>query len=164
MANYCKKIRQVVEKIEENMQFIERERKRISFQINDIKMMNSWETTIKNNGTPLQNYFDNWNKLNTIQKKKRANKNEIISEQLPTIKKFKKSNAEPKVDGPVDLFPSDSEDETNIPHIDDDEEVEVQSPVKTKKEKKMKKKQQVQELEEMLDKADLVEDFNISEW
>ncbi|KAG5890176.1 hypothetical protein JTB14_014342 [Gonioctena quinquepunctata] len=108
--NYTRKLKQLLEKIEQNSQFIERERTKLTINLTDFKQIEGFETQIKNKGTPLSTYFENWNKLRTIKKNKQLTDNEGLADyNLPTIKTVKKNVQ--KKDGPVDLFPSDSEEE-----------------------------------------------------
>lgn len=102
-------MRQLLEKIEQNALFIENERKKITFNINDFKQIEAWETTIKNKGTPMNTFFENWRKLHNIKKRKQLTDNDKLGDyDLPKLKKVKRTET-PKNDGPVVLFPSESE-------------------------------------------------------
>lgn len=110
VASYSRKMKQIVEKIEQNSKFIENERKRVTFNISDEKQIEAWETTIRNKGTPLLTFYESWNKLRNIKKNKQATNNEELGDyNLPTIKKSKKTTEQNDTTGPVTLFPSDSE-------------------------------------------------------
>ncbi|KAJ8941623.1 hypothetical protein NQ318_000329 [Aromia moschata] len=110
-ANYNRKFKQLLEKIEQNSKFLETERAKETFTITDFKNIEGWETQIKNKGTPLSSYFESWNKLKTIKKNKQMTNNEQLGDyKLPVVKKIKKTNTKSS-DGPVELFPSDSEDD-----------------------------------------------------
>ncbi|XP_053606989.1 nucleolar complex protein 2 [Plodia interpunctella] len=169
VANYTKKIRQLLEKIEENSKFIERERNKVSFALNDDKMIAAWETSIKTKGTPLLSFYDNWNRVNKIQKRKKITKNDELAGELPTIKRAKVTNEEiaknkEEKKGPMVLFPSDSEDD-NVNFGEDD--VKSSKKLKKKKESKKKinnKKKPQEEKEDFVDEADIVQDFSVTEW
>ncbi|CAG9817794.1 unnamed protein product [Phaedon cochleariae] len=108
--NYTRKFKQFIEKVEQNSQFIEKERSKSTFNITDFKQIDGFETQIKIKGTPLSTFFENWNKLRTIKKNKQLTNNEEIGDyDIPTIKRSKKDMN--KAGGPVELFPSDSDDE-----------------------------------------------------
>lgn len=108
-ANYTRKMKQLVEKIQQNSQYIEEERKKVTCNLSDLKQINGWEAQIKNKGTPLNVFFESWNKIRVIKKNKEATNNDAMGDyKLPTIKKVVKENKEKK-EGPVELFPSDSE-------------------------------------------------------
>lgn len=162
-----------MEKIEENAKFIERERSKVSFSLNDDKLITAWETNIKTKGTPLLTYFENWNKVNRIQKRKKITKNDELAGELPMIKRPKISEQEinkPKIEhkGPLVLFPSDSEDEND--HFGGKDENEKEEKPKAKKKKKDSKKKKVIKKksddndDKIIDKDDIVQDFSVSEW
>ncbi|KAG6460873.1 hypothetical protein O3G_MSEX012265 [Manduca sexta] len=177
ITNYTKKLRQLLEKIEENSKFIERERAKITFNLNDEKIITAWETSIKTKGTPLLAFFENWNKINRIQKRKKISKNDELAGELPVIKRAKIKESEqvaiPEKKGPLVLFPSDSEDDKEHFKLDQDESEAPKKEKKLKKkapkkkkaveEKKDKKKTMV-EIEDTIDKADIVQDLSVNDW
>ncbi|XP_071147627.1 nucleolar complex protein 2 homolog [Mytilus edulis] len=63
IANYCKQIKQIVDKVQETSKFITDRRKSVSFSISDDKAVTAWEQQCKNIGTPLGKYFTTWRKL-----------------------------------------------------------------------------------------------------
>ncbi|XP_034827771.1 nucleolar complex protein 2-like [Maniola hyperantus] len=170
VSNYTKKMRQLLEKIEENSKFIEKERAKISFGLSEDKMVAAWEANIRAKGTPLLTFFDSWNKINKIQKRKKITKNDEIAGVLPLIKRPKIADTEEKIKkpenkGPLVLFPSDSEGEGD--HFKLEEETEEPKPKKVKKKtnkKKGQKKIVAPEMESVPDKADVVQDFSVSDW
>ncbi|XP_046961477.1 nucleolar complex protein 2 homolog [Vanessa cardui] len=172
VSNYTKRLRQLLEKIEENSKFIEKERAKVSFALNDEKMVAAWEARIKTKGTPLLTFFESWNKVNKIQKRKKITKNDEIAGELPMIKRPKIMETEDKVPkpenkGPLVLFPSDSEgEEDNFKLGEEEEEVEKPKKVKTKK-KANKKKENKKETKAEInvpDKGDVVQDFSVRDW
>ncbi|KAF9804095.1 hypothetical protein SFRURICE_020523, partial [Spodoptera frugiperda] len=174
VSNYTKKMRQLVEKIEENSKFIERERAKISFSLSDEKMIVAWETNIKTKGTPLQTFYENWSKINKIQKRKKITKNDEIAGELPKIKRPKLSdeaiqNAQMENKGPVELFPSDDEDDGDHFKTEDDDDTPApkakKAKKKEKKEKKKPAKKKAMEVDEepVEDKGDIVQEFSVSD-
>lgn len=168
-------MRQLVEKIEENSKFIERERAKISFSLSDEKMIVAWETNIKTKGTPLQTFYENWSKINKIQKRKKITKNDEIAGELPKIKRPKLSdeaiqNAQMENKGPVELFPSDDEDDGDHFKTEDDDDTPApkakKAKKKEKKEKKKPAKKKAMEVDEepVEDKGDIVQEFSVSDW
>jgi nucleolar complex protein 2 len=176
VTNFTKKMRQLLEKIEENSRFIERERAKVSFPLHDDKLITAWETSIKTKGTPLSTFYENWSKINKIQKRKKVTKNDELAGELPMIKRPKISEdivnkTKPEKKGPLVLFPSDSEDEGNNFKVDDKGEVSVAKAKKLKKKKPLQKKankkvrQQSESEDEVTDnKEDIVQDFSVSDW
>lgn len=132
-------------------------------------MVKAWETSIKTKGTPLLTFFENWNKINKIQKRKKVSKNDEIAGELPMIKRPKineeKANDVSEKKGPMVLFPSDSEDE-NVDFKIDEQAEEPNKKVKKlkKKVKKQKVKKTTPELDNIPDKDDVVKDFSVTDW
>lgn len=170
VANYTKKMRQLLEKIEENSKFIEKQRAKISFALSDTKMIAAWEASIRTKGTPLANYYDNWSKVNRIQKRKKVTKNDEIADDLPMIKRPKltdKPKDKSENNGQFVLFPSDSEDEEPNFGVDDGE-----APAAVKKDKKkLKKRKKANKVapaqadtDHVTDQPDIVQDFSVTDW
>lgn len=78
-ANYSRKLKQILEKIEENVRVVETERRKVSFQLRDHKAIDAWQTNLKLNGTPLATFYESWNKVNLQQMAKRATNNEKVN-------------------------------------------------------------------------------------
>jgi len=113
-VNYKNKLRQLMEKIVENSTFITNERNKIQFELKDQQLIGGWETKIKNGGTPLLTFYNNWLKTNILKKKRQAGNTDVINKyDLPEIVK-RKRDGKVKQDGPVELFPdSDDDDEVD---------------------------------------------------
>lgn len=102
-------MKQLLEKIDQNSKFIESERSKVTLRITDFKQIEGWEAQIQMKGTPLSIFYENWKKLHTVKKNKQLTNNEELGDyNLPVIKK---RAAKVRDQGPVELFPSDSEDE-----------------------------------------------------
>lgn len=78
-ANYSRKLKQILEKIEENARVVEIERRKVSFSLSDRKAIDAWETNLKLNGTPLAIFYESWNKVNLQQMAKRATNNDKVN-------------------------------------------------------------------------------------
>ncbi|XP_060521938.1 nucleolar complex protein 2 homolog [Cylas formicarius] len=110
VANYTRKMKQLLEKIEQNTKFIEDERSKVTFSLTDQNQIEGWESQIKVKGTPLTTYYESWNKLRNIKRNKEFTRNDQLGDyKLPTLNKVKKK-ATQKAEGRVELFPSDSDD------------------------------------------------------
>lgn len=108
VPNYTRKFKQLVDKIQQNSQFIENERNKVTFDLADLKQIQAWEAQVCNKGTPLNTFYNSWNKMRVIKKSKDATNNEQVGDyNLPAVKKTNKKVK--KHEGPVELFPSDSE-------------------------------------------------------
>ncbi|XP_060066445.1 nucleolar complex protein 2 homolog isoform X2 [Ylistrum balloti] len=63
VANYCKQIRQILDKVEENSKFITNRRKSFNVNLADTKTIEAWEKKCEEAGTPLGKYYKTWRKL-----------------------------------------------------------------------------------------------------
>nr|CAD7455027.1 unnamed protein product [Timema tahoe] len=166
VSNYCKKLRQVMEKIEENARFIENERRKVAFSLDDRKAIEAWESTLKESGVPLQTFYASWNKLHVRQVAKSATDNEKLGEyNIPVLKKFQKRRSE-EVEGPVVLFPSDDESEGEGAFGSDTEEPRTKRKKRTKKIKQQTLVQPDEvkiESDDENDVEDVVEDLRLSD-
>lgn len=183
-ANYSRKLKQLVDKIQENSKFIEQERRKINFGLKDTAQIQAWETKVRNKGTPLDIYYNSWVKTHETKKRRQAAQADVINDgyDVPTIKKPAKKSGVPvkNENGEVELFPSDSEDdEVKIPGAEDsdeemvEEEEEEKPKKKSKKEKKSKKSKVSEEKEydipveepvEGEEDVDIVKDLDLDDW
>lgn len=160
-------MKQILEKINQNNDFIEKERKNITFKITDYDKIKAWETTVKIKGTPMNTFFETWNKLKTIKKKKEITENDKLGDyNLPVIKRIKKENKK-EDNKPANPFPSDSESEDDNFNFGD--KTNRTEPEQKRNKKKRNKKQTVRNTEDSnemddVDQQDEVKDFDISEW
>lgn len=159
-SNYSRKLKQLVDKLEENSKFIDTEREKINFTLKDTQLITAWETTMKNKGTPLLVYYNNWVKTNFTKKKRQAIQSEDINDyDIPSIKRKSPGTEKPAQDGPVELFPSD----------DENDDLEVERQPKAKKAKKEKKTvEHVADVEDEDDfnddGVDIVKDLDLDDW
>ncbi|KAI4457211.1 nucleolar complex 2 and rad4-related [Holotrichia oblita] len=165
VAAYCRKMRQILEKIEQNNKFILTERKSATFNLAETQKIEAWETTIKNKSTPLLTYYESWKTMKNVKRNKEATNNEAIGEyNLPVLKKRVKSGKiEQKSDEKVELFPSDS---------DSDVDQEISTVEKSRRGKRGGKSGKKKPITVTLDEdnasegevPDIVEDLKVSDW
>ena len=56
-GNYCKKIKQILDKVVANQKFIETRRRAASFGIGDKQAIQIWEAQVERDGTPLLAFY-----------------------------------------------------------------------------------------------------------
>ncbi|KAH8246475.1 hypothetical protein KR038_000701, partial [Drosophila bunnanda] len=187
-ANYSRKLKQLLEKVQESGRFIEQQRSKssVNFDIKDAKAVAAWEHQLRLKRTPLDIYYASWLKTHETKKRRQAAQTDEINADydVPKLKKLPAKTAVPvrNEKGEVELFPSDSEDEGDdgLPIASDDEdeedeelEVEEEQPKskKAKKEKPEKLKSHPSEdaaagddYDEAGGAVDIVKDLDLNDW
>lgn len=132
VANYNKKVRQLLEKIEENYKFIEERRKNCGVALGDTAGLNRLEEKWREQGTPCARFYEQWSKLRSKKQDTAADRREL--------KKLPESA-------------SDSGEEQEV-------EEKVEKP--TKKAAKQKKVRKVQPEEVAVGDEDVIQDMELS--
>ena len=151
LPSYTKKMKQLLDKIQENVKFVEKYRAGVHFELADTQAVMALENQMKAAGTPLTTYHGTWKKMRDREMaikiaKKPDNDREV---NVPVMKKPKAAKSQDDSDdddsddgrGDFDeLFPSDLSDE------DEDDE----NRFLLKEERGKKRKTEDQEDEQLL--------------
>ncbi|XP_011176120.1 nucleolar complex protein 2 homolog isoform X1 [Solenopsis invicta] len=161
VATYCKKIKQLLNMIEENRKYIETERVKITIDLKNTTEITNWENRIKTDGTEIAKFYASWIKIHKSQMLKLLTKNEEelnVPARMPKKQKLDEHSAE------------DSEEESELEFRlkGTVSETETKKSLnKTKKRKKNKEKKKTNNIEDEdlpREDTDIVQDINSDDW
>ncbi|XP_033326388.2 nucleolar complex protein 2 [Megalopta genalis] len=168
IANYCRKMKQLLDKIEENRKYIEKERSKTVIDLKNMQEVKNWENNIKTQETSLSKFYESWIKIYQSQKLKMLTKNEDTAEyNIPTLKKLKRPKSTEKF---LEESDDESDFEMRIKSNDgksEDESEKAKKPSKSKKKKKTKTSARSTSAGDVAlptEKMDIVQDMSSADW
>ncbi|XP_043527614.1 nucleolar complex protein 2 homolog isoform X2 [Frieseomelitta varia] len=160
IANYCRKMKQLLDKIEGNRTFIETERSKTVMDLKNMSEIKNWENKIKVQGTSLLKFYESWIKIHQSQKLKLLTKNEDISDySLPSIKKLKKG----KENGEKSREESSEESDFDIRIKSDEGRLEKRSKPKRRK-LRANKDIKDKDIDLPTENTDIIRDIDSNDW
>lgn len=160
VATYCKKIKQLLNMIEENRKYIETERSKVTIDLKNTAEITNWENRVKTDCTEIAKFYASWIKIHKSQMLKLLTKNEEefnIPTRLSKKQKLDERNAEE----------SEEESELEFRIKGTESETERKKTLnKAKKRKKSKEKKTTNNIEDDLPRedTDIVQDINSDDW
>ncbi|XP_012536796.1 nucleolar complex protein 2 homolog [Monomorium pharaonis] len=160
VATYCKKMKQLLNMIEENRKYIETERAKITIDLKNTAEITNWENRMKTNVTEIAKFYASWITIHKSQMLKLLTKNEEeLNVPMRTMKRQKldERNAE------------DSEEESELEFRLKGTEVKTKTkPLnkakKRKKNKETKKTTDIDVEDLPREDTDIVQDINSDDW
>lgn len=158
IANYCRKMKQLLDKIEENKTFIETERSKTVMDLRNMSEIKNWENKIKVQGTSLLKFYESWIKIYQSQKLKLLTKNEDIADySLPSIKKLKKG----KENGGKSREESSEESDFDIRIKSNEGKLEKRSKPRNRK---LRANKDIKDIDLPTENTDIVRDIDSNDW
>ena len=92
IANYTKKIKQLLDKTNENVQFVLANRRKVNnFGVRDLEKIRVWESALRQKGPPLSKYYESWSKVKE-QETLKAMSDQVDLDDYNFIPKLNKNN------------------------------------------------------------------------
>jgi nucleolar complex protein 2 len=169
-ANYVKKMKQLVEKVNEQSNYINMQKNKITFALHDVKSITNFENHFMSRESPFEVFYKNWVVANVEKQKTQKivhdESTEMEVDALPIKKKLdKKSTKKENGDSGVTLFPSDDEDDSDDDNFNFGEDDDSDSPdedVKNKKKNNKANGKKIAQLKESSNEDDDDDDDDFS--
>ena len=145
VANYSKKMKTILDKIQENSKFIQDKRSKVTFGVRDLDQISSFETQLKAAGTPLSKYYETFKKIKETEGlKKKAETKEEKKSKKDTSVNDDDEDMEYEEEGEDSEIEEQSDDDDDDDEGDDDSE-EMEEEIVKPKEASGKKRKKVTE-------------------
>jgi nucleolar complex protein 2 len=97
VANYCKKVKQLLDKVDENSRYVVGQRKTVAFAVGEREKIELWERELQAKATsPLAKFFLSWQKIKSEELRKVQQK--ALDDEYGHIPKLNKKGKKAKAD------------------------------------------------------------------
>ncbi|XP_022104188.1 nucleolar complex protein 2 homolog [Acanthaster planci] len=114
VANYCKVIKGLLEKVQETCQEINRQRDSVTFGVSDDAAVKAWENKVKMQGTTLSKHYATYKNLREKELRREEAGKETMTDDIPTLHKRQLQRKEEDKRQFGELFEADSDSEDDI--------------------------------------------------
>ncbi|XP_033642128.1 nucleolar complex protein 2 homolog [Asterias rubens] len=114
VANYCKVMKGLLEKVQETCKEVTKQRDSVTFGITNDAAVKAWENKLKTQGTTLSKHYETYKKLRERELRHEEAGKERMQDDLPTLKKKHLERKEEDKREFGELFDEDSDSEDDI--------------------------------------------------
>jgi len=114
VGNFSKKMKQILEKVKANKDFVEKRRRTVTFGVGERQKIDMWEALLERDGTPLLGFYRSWKKVAEDNMRRKMTQSISLGDTnyIPIIKKkTKRQDVEEEVTGFLSGSDDDMDDE-----------------------------------------------------
>ena len=156
IAKYSKKLKVVLDQIQENSKFVQDKRSKVTFGVKDLDQIATFEAHLKVEGTPLLKYYETFKSIKAKEKLTQTNEE--------SSKKDENDDSDDDENFDVEMEDEDEKHEETVPQKKSGKkrrkENVKEKPAKKKKKEEKVEKSDPEENNDAKEEDDIVEDFN----
>lgn len=158
VATFSNKMKQLLDKIKENRQFIETERNKIIIDLSDMKAISHWEQNIRNQETPITEFYNRWFEVHQKAQLKMLSQNETKDDYKIT-KSSKRSKSQSKNQNNID-----HDSDLDMPVEEMDKLLKKQGERRKNKRQKIQRNNDADEEKSPREINDIIKNASINDW